>query len=60
MDAITMLRERRSVRRFKQEKVEKEIMKEIIETSTFAPTWANFQIVRYTIVEDADLKEKIS
>lgn len=60
MEAKTMLRERRSVRRFSQEKVSGDIMREIIETSSFAPSWANFQIVRYNVIEDEELKNKIS
>ncbi|MFA9422216.1 MAG: nitroreductase family protein [Sedimentibacter sp.] len=59
MDAITMLRERRSIRRFKQEKVERDIMKEIIETASFAPSWSNFQIARYTVVDNEDVKTRI-
>ena len=59
MDAVTMLRERRSVRRFKQEKVDRNIMKEIIETASFAPSWANFQIARYTVVDSEDIKTRI-
>jgi nitroreductase len=59
MDAVTMLRERRSVRRFKQEKVDRNIMEEIIETARFAPSWANFQIARYTVVDSEDVKKRI-
>ncbi len=59
MDAITMLKERRSVRAFTDKKVDREIMADIIETATYAPSWANFQIVRYTVVEDEAVKAKI-
>jgi len=33
MDAVSMIKERRSVRKFKNEKVEREVMKEIVEIS---------------------------
>ncbi len=59
MDAITMLKERRSVRNFTNEKVDKAVIADIIETATYAPSWANFQIVRYTVVEDATVKARI-
>ncbi len=59
MDARTMLRERRSIRKFKQEKVDRNIMKEIIETASFAPSWANTQIARYTVVDNEDVKKRI-
>ncbi len=52
MDAITMIKERRSVRKFKNEKVDRETMKEIISISRWAPSWANYQIARYTLVDD--------
>ena len=52
MDAITMIKERRSVRKFKNEKVDRETMKEIVSISRWAPSWANYQIARYTLVDD--------
>lgn len=52
MDAIEMIKERRSIRKFKNEKVDRETMKEIIELSRWAPSWANYQIARYTLVDD--------
>lgn len=52
MDAVTMIKERRSVRKFKQEKVDRETMREIIDISRWAPSWANFQVARYTLVDD--------
>ena len=59
MDALTLLKERRSIRKFKKEKVSREVIREVIETARFAPSWANFQIARYTVVEDEELKNKI-
>lgn len=47
-----MIKERRSVRRFKDEKISIKSIKEIIEISRWAPSWVNSQIVRYTIVDD--------
>ncbi len=52
MEAIQMIKERRSVRKFKNEKVDRELMKEIVEASRFAPSWGNFQVARYTMVDD--------
>ncbi len=54
MDAIEMIKERRSVRKYKQEKVDRETMKDIVEISRWAPSWANTQIARYTLVDDAE------
>lgn len=60
MDAIAMIKERRSVRKFKEEVVDRETMKEIIEIARWAPSWANFQIARYTLVDDAATISKLS
>lgn len=60
MDAIEMIKERRSVRKFKDEKVDRELMQEIIEISRWAPSWANYQIARYTLVDDAATVKKLA
>ena len=60
MDAITMIKERRSVRKYKQEKVDRELMKEIVEIARWAPSWANFQIARYTLVDDPETIKKLA
>lgn len=60
MDAIKMIKERRSVRKYKNEKVDRETMKDIIEISRWAPSWANYQIARYTLVDDAATIAKLA
>lgn len=53
MDAIEMIKERRSVRTFKNETVSRETMREVIDIARWAPSWANFQVARYTLIDDA-------
>ena len=60
MDAITMIKERRSVRTFKNGKVDRETMKEIVDVSRWAPSWANYQIARYTLVDDEETIKKLA
>lgn len=55
-----MIKERRSVRRYKNEKVDRELLKEIIELSRWSPSWANTQVARYTIVDNEDLIKRIA
>ncbi len=55
MDAIDMIKERRSVRNYKKEKVNRELMREIVELSRWSPSWANFQVARYTIVDNDEM-----
>ena len=52
MDVKTAIHTRRSVRKYKNEKVDRKTMEEIIEICRWAPSWANFQIARYTLVDD--------
>ena len=47
-----MIKERRSVRKFKDEKVDRETMREIISISRWAPSWGNYQVARYTLIDD--------
>ncbi len=60
MDAIEMIKGRRSVRKYRQEKVDRETMKEIVDIARWAPSWANFQIARYTLVDDPEVIAKIA
>lgn len=55
MNSTELLKTRRSVRRFKNELVPRETIQKIIEVSRFAPSWKNFQIVRYNILENKDV-----
>lgn len=59
MNAIEMLKERRSVRKFKDQEVSKETLEKIVELASFAPSWKNTQTARYIAVVDADMKQKI-
>ena len=50
---------RRSIRKFKPDKIEHELLSEIVEAASFAPSWKNTQITRYIAVE-GELKDKIA
>ncbi len=54
-----MIKERRSVRKFKDEKVDRGLMKKIIDTARWAPSWGNFQVARYTLVDDEALIKRL-
>ena len=60
MDAITCIKKRRSVRKFKNEKIAQEVMKELVETASYAPSWKNTQIVRYIVLEDQEKIERVA
>lgn len=50
---------RRSIRQFTDKPVSHELLEEIVATASYAPSWKNTQITRYTAVEGA-AKEKLS
>lgn len=60
MNAITMIKERRSVRKFKDEKVDRDLMREIVDISKWSPSWGNYQIARYTLVDDKEIISKLA
>ena len=60
MEAIKCIKERRSIRTFKAEKVERDIVGEIVAAAAYAPSWKNTQITRYMVVEDEAVKTKIA
>lgn len=60
MDAIAMIKDRRSIRKYKKEKVDRKTMAEVVEVARWAPSWANFQIARYTLIDDPAIIEKLA
>lgn len=60
MDAITIIKERRTVRKYKNEKVDRNTMKEIVDIARWAPSWGNFQVVRYTLVDDESIIKELA
>ena len=60
MNAKECIETRRSIRKYKNEQIPASVLNEIIETAKFAPSWKNTQIVRYHVVINPELKEKIA
>lgn len=60
MDAIELLKDRRSIRKYKPEAVDRDTMREIVDISRWAPSWANYQIARYTLVDNRAIIEKLA
>ena len=50
---------RRSIRRFKADPVSHELLAQIVETASYAPSWKHTQIVRYIAVEGS-LKAEVA
>lgn len=52
MELITAVKERRSIRKFQDKKIPRELLEEIVNISAYAPSWKNTQVARYVIVDD--------
>ncbi|MGI6011464.1 MAG: nitroreductase family protein [Ruminococcus sp.] len=60
MDLIQGIRERRSIRKFEDKPVSRELIKEIVETASYAPSWKNTQTWRYIVVDNKEILKRIS
>ena len=59
MELREAIETRRSVRRFTEEKISHELFEEIIDLAKKAPSWKNTQTLRYMLIQDEALIEKI-
>ena len=48
MNAVECIKTRRSVRKFTDEMVSVDTVREIVELASYAPSWKNTQVIRYT------------
>ena len=60
MDAKDCILRRRSCRRYEEKAIDRTVIRQIVELARFAPSWKNMQIVRYTVIDDAALKNDIA
>lgn len=59
MTAKDCIKGRRSIRKFTNQAIDHDLLAEIIETASYAPSWKHTQIVRYIAVE-GELKDRIA
>ncbi len=59
MELKQALRTRRSIRKFKREKIKTEVLRELIDDARLAPSGANLQPVKYIAVNKPDICEKL-
>lgn len=60
MNAVDCIKTRRSVRKFTEDLVPVETVKEIVELASYSPSWKNTQVIRYILVEDPAMIAKIA
>ena len=49
MNAVECIKTRRSVRKFTDEMVSVDTVREIVELASYAPSWKNTQVIRWRI-----------
>lgn len=59
MELLKAIKERRSVRHYRNDSVPDEILLEILEAARRAPSWANTQVCRFIVVKEAGVKEAL-
>jgi nitroreductase len=60
MEALEAIRTRRSVRKYSDQPVEPEKLQAVLEAVRQAPSWSNRQCWNLVVVEDQEVREKIS
>ena len=60
MKATDCIVGRRSIRKFKNDKISHSTLESIISTASFSPSWKNTQITRYIAIEDTSIIKKIA
>ena len=60
MEAMEVIKTRRSIRKFTDQPVTKEEIEEIVAAAAYAPSWKNTQTARYTFVSDPEVKAQIA
>lgn len=60
MDFMECVKNRRSIRKFKNQPLSNEILTQLVEAASYAPSWKNSQTTRYIVISDAALKLKLA
>lgn len=60
MESIECIKSRRSIRNYQDMKVERDVIRKVVEAASFAPSWKNTQVTRYIVVDDAAVINKIA
>ena len=58
-DFMTILKERRSVRKYEEKEVPQEILDQILEAVRWSPSWANTQCWEVVVIKDPAIKTKL-
>ena len=59
MEMQKVLEQRRSIRKYQDKPIKKEVVEELLHAALLAPTWKNSQTGRYYVVMDKDKLEQV-
>ncbi len=59
-DILSLIKSRRSIRRFRKQKVPLRLISKILEAARFAPSGLNNQPWRFILIEDREIKAQLS
>ena len=60
MNATECIKGRRSIRKYKNDKISHSVLESIVSNASFSPSWKNTQITRYIAIEDTSIIQKIA
>lgn len=60
MEFMECVAGRRSVRKYKADKIEDGVLGQVVQAASYAPSWKNSQTVRYIVVENKELIGEIA
>jgi len=60
MEVMEAIRIRRSIRKYSTDPVNDSEIETLLEAARWAPSWVNFQCVRWIIVKDPDMKDRLA
>lgn len=60
MEALECIKTRRSIRKFTEEPVTEEQIREIVAAAAYAPSWKNTQIARYAVLRDREKLDRFA
>ena len=60
MDLYEAVKKRFSVRKYKSDPIDDQVLDRVLDAARLAPSWANVQATRYIIVTDQDIKAELA
>ena len=60
MTTAECIRQRVSCRRFQETPIPREDIRRVVDLARFSPSWKNTQPVRYIVIDDPALKERMA